>query len=173
GDEPVPLVEPAEELALLASVTHEQEEQAIVAVRIDHGDGVPVVRDTQREEFAAAIDSDVDPRRGASTLELHAGADDGETPFESLVHEVSSLAAVSAKGARPAGSALRPPSSGSKVDAAADRLRPVLELCHARLSRTMFSMPLAHPSTLDRQLRRPTWRSFGARRSCVSGKIAR
>ena len=35
------------------------------------------------------------------------------------------------------------------------------------LSRTMFSMPLAYPSTLDRRLsvaeRRPTWRSFGAR----------
>src|SRR6266540_3756833 len=43
-------------------------------------------------------------------------------------------------------------------------------------SRTMFSMPLAYPSTLDhrplvahvRSRRRPTWRSFGARTSCAA-----
>jgi hypothetical protein len=40
--------------------------------------------------------------------------------------------------------------------------------------RTMLSMPLAYPSTLDRRsrrarrrLRRPTWRSFGARISAI------
>ena len=37
--------------------------------------------------------------------------------------------------------------------------------------RTMFSMPLACPSALDRALvqieRRPTWRGFGAGRSCL------
>jgi len=39
-------------------------------------------------------------------------------------------------------------------------------------SRTMLSMPLACPSTLDRRLRRPTWRGVGARRSCCFEKIA-
>jgi hypothetical protein len=46
-------------------------------------------------------------------------------------------------------------------------------------SRTMLSVPLAYPSTLDRRgaiaqlrIRRPTWRSFGARRSSVGRKSA-
>jgi hypothetical protein len=44
------------------------------------------------------------------------------------------------------------------------------------LSRTMFFMPLAYPSTLDRRLavaeRRPTWRSFGARSVLAGWKCA-
>src|SRR4051812_44098356 len=36
--------------------------------------------------------------------------------------------------------------------------------------RTMLSKPLACPSTLDHPIRRPTWRGFGARRSCCFGK---
>jgi hypothetical protein len=48
----------------------------------------------------------------------------------------------------------------------------LLGLCHARRWRTIFSKPLAHPSTLDRRFRRPTWRSFGARRSCAGWKFA-
>jgi hypothetical protein len=46
--------------------------------------------------------------------------------------------------------------------------------------RTMLSMPLAYPSTLDRRSRRarrperrPTWRSFGARILAIGGKCAR
>jgi hypothetical protein len=45
--------------------------------------------------------------------------------------------------------------------------------------RTMLSMPLAYPSTLDRRSRRarrrqrrPTWRSFGARILAIGGKLA-
>ena len=49
-----------------------------------------------------------------------------------------------------------------------------LALCLAGRSRTMFSKPLAYPSTLDRtsaaalpRSARPSWRSFGARCSCL------
>jgi hypothetical protein len=38
---------------------------------------------------------------------------------------------------------------------------------HAGTSRAMLSKPLAYSSTLDRRCRRPTWRSFGARRAHV------
>lgn len=50
GHEPMPLVEPAEELALLAAVTHEQEQTAVVAVCVGDADGLPIAGNTQREE---------------------------------------------------------------------------------------------------------------------------
>jgi hypothetical protein len=40
------------------------------------------------------------------------------------------------------------------------------------VSQTMFSKPLAYPSALDRRVRRPTWRGFGARVSNACGKRA-
>ncbi len=55
----------------------------------------------------------------------------------------------------------------------ARRSRNVVSDVHVTFgrSRTMFSMPLACPSALDRALeqieRRPTWRGFGAGRSCL------
>src|SRR5262249_29991238 len=61
------------------------------------------------------------------------------------------------------------PRRGSEVDAAADADTETSVTPASR--RTMLSMPLAHSSTLDRRIRRPTWRSIGARRSCVGRKI--
>ena len=69
--------------------------------------------------------------------------------------------------------ALRPPRL-SEVDAAA-RQTPFAgsRSVSSVRSRTMLSKPLANPSTLDRRFRRPTWRSFGARRSYTSSKTTR
>jgi hypothetical protein len=70
-----------------------------------------------------------------------------------------------------------------EIDAAGERHLSglVRVLCPVRGSRTMFSMPLAYSSTLDRRPPvahtcdgfRPTWRSFGARASRVVLKNSR
>jgi hypothetical protein len=88
-------------------------------------------------------------------------------------------AALDDPGSMPAAAALldpAPPSISRRGDRRSSktgsaRWRSRL-LCHVRARvRTMFSKPLAYPSTLDqrpplahvRECRRPTWRSFGAR----------
>ena len=65
-----------------------------------------------------------------------------------------------------------PSTSHGEVDAVAPVVTAVCWSFHGTFGRdrTMLSKPLACPSTLDHRLRRPTWRGFGARRSCCFGK---
>src|SRR3954468_9206265 len=56
-----------------------------------------------------------------------------------------------------AGRTASPSISRWEIDAAGDR--------RAGHGHSMFFKSLAYPSTLDRPVGRPTWRSFGARRS--------
>jgi hypothetical protein len=97
GDEPVPLVVPAQELALLAVHTGEQEQVPVSRLHVDdlEVDASISACEAQVEVLAAGIGADVDPRLTTPRALGHvqASAHGGETPLEHLArHGVSFLA---------------------------------------------------------------------------------
>src|SRR5262249_30519277 len=124
-------------------------------------------REPHVEELTACIGADVESHTAERWADdLDPSSDCGESPQEDLVGHVLSLRCrkwISSRGARQNAA---PPSNS--------RAREI-EQAPAPSGKTMLSMPLAYPSTLDRRSptrgdRRPTWRSFGARASTVCEK---
>jgi hypothetical protein len=125
-----------------------------------------------------------DPGRGESNLDLRRsrsrGPHTGDRLADCLRLERILRGRHSSYVRRRLGDRRHEPASPSifrlrEIDAAGERLPAAMVVLLSRpsRSRTMFSMPLAYPSSLDRRSRvayirdgrRPTWRSFGARAS--------
>src|SRR5207248_5247098 len=108
------------------------------------------------EELASAVRADIDPRcvTARRADDLDASSDRAEAPFHNLgAHGFLSSCRRCLREGRPAEAApLRPSPIRWEIDAAGARHRQAIagrSLSRSGRGRTMFSMPLAYPSTLD------------------------
>ena len=185
SDEPVTLVEAAQELALCASVPQEEEQCVPIAVDVDDVDlGAAVSRDAKLEDLTATIRRDVDLRTTVCSLrDTHPGADRSEPPLERICcHDLSLPAADIGVGrTRSAGRASPSIPRHSEDRRSRQATSPRRLLCLARpkpddvvqATRLPFDPGSPTAGCAIRDGRRPTWRGFGARASRTLSKMRR